>query len=167
MILKLIFNMFNGRGKNKIQKPLTINHSYTYYLKGVKEESKYNIDWKLYKLICGEFNKRIMKAIIEDGYFFKMPYRLGTIRIRKKENKLHQLRRNWGLYNTSNGEIKNKYLNEHTDNQYVRFYWNKLTRDSLVKNKTIYSFIPTRENKRYLSKLLKEYGIEQINKYFE
>ena len=155
-----------NRGKNKIQKPLGLNYAYDYYLKEIQLDSKYNIDWKTYKLILSEFNKSMMSAIIDDGYIFKLPYRLGTVRIKKRENNLNRLKPDWSTYNTSNKEIKNKYLNDHTDNQYVRFYWSK-GKDTIIKNKTLYSFIPTRDNKRYLSKLLKTNGVEQINKYFE
>lgn len=156
---------FNGRGRNKIQKPLTLKHCYDYYIKDVKLDSKYNIEWSLYKDILFTFNKSIMKSIIEDGYIFKMPYRLGTIRIIKKPNRLDRLKPDYSLYNTSEGEYKIKHLNEHTNNYYVRFHWYK--KDMIVINKTIYSFIPTRDNKRYLASLLKTKGMEQLNKYFE
>lgn len=157
---------YHGRGKNKIQKPLTLKHSYDYYIKDIKLDSKYNIEWKTYKSIVGLFNKLVSKAIIEDGFMFKVPYRIGTIRIKKRQNNLDRLKPDWSTYNVSNQEIKNKYLNDHTDNWYARFYWSK-SKDSIIKNKTLYSFIPTRDNKRYLSKLLKTNGMYQMNKYFE
>lgn len=157
---------FYGRGKNKIQKPLSLKHSYDYYIKDIKLDSKYNITWTEYKTILSEFNKQLINSIIEDGYIFKVPYRIGTIRIRKKENNLERLKPDWSTYNVSGQEIKNKYLNDHTNNQYVRFYWSKY-KDSILRNKTLYSFIPTRDNKRSLSKLLKTKGVEQMNKYFE
>lgn len=157
---------YNGRGKNKIQKPLTLKHSYDYYIKDIKLDSKYNISWQEYKKITGEFNKLVMSEMIDNGYIFKLPYRIGTFRIKKRENNLTRLKPDWSTYNISNQEIKNKYLNDHTGNQYVRFFWSK-HKDSIIKNKTIYSFIATRDNKRKLSKLLKDKGLEQINKYFE
>lgn len=157
---------FSGRGKNKIQKPLGLNLAYNYYLKDVQLDSKYNIDWKTYKLILSEFNKTVMSEMIDNGYMLKLPYRLGNMRIRKRKNNLSRLKPDWSTYNTSDGEYKNKYLNDHTDNYYVRFYWSK-AKDTIVKNKTLYSFIPTRDNKRYLSNLLKKEGVNQINKYFE
>ena len=157
---------YNGRGKNKIQKPLTLKHSYEYYLKDIRLDSKYNIDWNQYKEIISSFNKEVMRAMIEDGFIFKLPYRMGILRIRKRENNLDKLKPDWSTYNVSNQEIKNKYLNSHTDNYYVRFYWAK-NKEAIIRNKTLYAFIPTRDNKRYLSKNLKEKGMEQMNKYFE
>lgn len=157
---------YYGRGKNKIQKPLTLKHSYDYYIKDVKLDSKYNVEWRTYKEIVGLFNKLVSKAIIEEGFIFKVPYRIGTIRIKKRQNNLTRLKPDWSTYNVSSQEIKNKYLNDHTNNWYVRFYWSK-SKDSIIKNKTLYAFLPTRDNKRYLSKLLKTNGMEQMNKYFE
>lgn len=158
--------MYYSRGKNKIQKPLTLRHSYDYYIKDIKLDSKYNLTWRQYKIIVTQFNKYMMSAIIDEGYIFKIPYRIGVLRIRKRLNNLERLKPDWSTYNTTNQEIKNKYLNDHTNNWYVRFYWAK-NKECIIRNKTLYSFIPTRDNKRYMSKLLKTKGMEQMNKYFE
>lgn len=155
-----------NRSKNIIQKPLTLKQSYEYYIKDLENTSKYYIDYKTYRQICETFNKEIFKLIIEEGYFFKMPYRLGTIRIKKRKIDLNKLKPDFGLYNKTEESLKNKHLNEHSNNYYVRFYWNK-QQDTIVKNKSYYSFIPTRANKRYCASIIKEFGIEQINKYFD
>lgn len=158
---------YYGRGKNKIQKPLTLVDSYNYYIKDTKLNSKYNITWEKYKEILKLFNTSMMSKIIDEGYIFKIPYRLGTIRIKKREADLTRLKANWGVFNKTDGEVLNKYLNEHTNNYYVRFYWSKNV-DAVIKNKTIYSFIPSRANKRYLASLLTaSTGKLQMNKYFE
>jgi len=157
---------FNGRGKNRIQKPLILRKSYDYYIKDIKLGSKYDIDWTTYKAIISSFNKECMRSIVEDGFIFKMPYRIGILRIRKKQNRLDNLKFNYALLNTSNNELKTKHLNEHTNNWYVRFYWAK-NKECMIKNKSIYSLIPTRDNKRHLAALLKKKGMEQMNKYFE
>lgn len=150
--------------KNKIQNVLTLKHSYIYYIKDILDTSKYYIDYKRYRDICEDFNKMIMTDIIEEGYFFQLPYRLGIIRIKKRQVDLNNLKSNFGLFNEEN--IKTKYLNEHSGGYYCRFYWNKRV-DTIVRNKTAYSFIPTRYNKRYLAKTIKEKGRDQINLYFE
>lgn len=153
------------RGKNIIQNVLTLKHIYQYYIKDISENSKYHVDYKTYRSICEEFNKELSKEI-EEGYFFNMPYRLGTIRIKKRKVDLKNLKPDFGLFNSSEEQFKNKHLNEHSNNYYVRFYWNKRIA-TIIKNKAAYSFIPTRENKRNLAKLIKENGIIQVNKYFE
>jgi hypothetical protein len=105
-----------------------------------------------------------MNEIISNGYFFKLPYRLGDIRIKKRKINLDNLKPDFGNFNKT--ELKNKHLNEHSGNYYVRFYWNKIIA-TLVKNKSAYCFIPTRTNKRNLCHLIKEKGTLQINKFFD
>lgn len=153
------------RGKNKIQNVLTLKHIYQYYIKDLSESSKYNIDYKTFRNICEEFNKELSAQILE-GYFFNMPYRLGTIRIKKRKVDFRSLKPDFGLFNKTEGEYKNKHLNEHSNNYYCRYYWNKRLA-TIVKNRSAYSFIPTRKNKRDLAALIKENGILQVNKYFE
>lgn len=150
----------------KIQNLLTLVDAYKFY-KAKYEGTKHLLDYKVYRTICETFNKYIMNAIIEDGYFFKVPYRIGIIRIKKREVNLDHLKKDYGLYNKTEGDLKNVHLNEHTNNMYVKFYWSKFYTDNMIRNKTYYSFIPTRTNKRKLASLLKSNGASQINKYFE
>lgn len=154
------------RGKNVIQNPLTITDIYKFYSSKHENSPSLSIDYKTFRAICNDANKIISKAIIDDGKLFKVPYRLGIIRIKKRQISFDNLKPDFGLYMKSNGEHKNKFLNEHTGNYYVRFFWTKM-RDTIVKNKTPYSFIPTRYNKRYLASILKRDGILQVNKYFD
>lgn len=149
--------------KNKIQGALTLKHSYIYYIKDIDKESKYYISAKLYRDICEDFNKLIMEDIIERGKFLHIPYRLGILRIKKRQVDLNNLKPNFKVFNEQ--DIKTKFLNEHSQGYYCRFYWNKGV-DTIVRNKTAYSFIPTRFNKRYLAKVLKE-NKNQVNTYFE
>jgi hypothetical protein len=149
--------------KNKIQNPLTLKHCYIYYIKDIDKDSKYYVDQKIYRDICEDFNKLIMEAIIDKGEFFHIPYRLGILRIKKRQVDLNNLKPNFKVFKEDN--IKTKFLNEHSKGYYCRFYWNKRI-DTIVRNKTAYSFIPTRFNKRYLAKQLKE-NQNQINLYFE
>lgn len=155
-----------SRGKNIIQNVLTLKQSYEYYIKDIPEDSKFHQPYKIYRAICEDANKELSRSITEDGYFFKMPYRLGVLRIQKRKVDLSNLKPDFGLYNKSENHLKNKHLNEHSGGWYVRFYWNKRIA-TLVKNKAAYTFIPTRYNKRHLSGLIKSQGVQQTNKYFE
>jgi len=154
--------MSDLRGKNKIQNVLTIKHIYQFYIKDIDRDSKYYIDYRTFRTICEEFNKELSNEILE-GYFFKMPYRLGILRIKKRKIDFNNLKPDFGEFNKS--EIKNKHLNEHSNNYYVKYHWNKRFA-TLIKNRSLYSFIPTRANKRTLAKLIKSDHL-QINKYFE
>ena len=95
-----------------------------------------------------------------------MPYRLGTVRIKKRKIDINNLKPDFGLFNKSDETYKNKHLNEHSNNYYVRYYWTKRV-ETLIKNKSVYTYIPTRANKRELARRIKENTIDQINKYFE
>lgn len=154
-----------GIGRNKIQNVLTIKHSYIFYIKDISENSKYNVDYNIYRDICEDANKLLINSIVDDGYRFSIPYRLGFLRIKKKKINFKNLKPDFGLFNSSNGEIKNKHLNENSGGYYCLFYWNK--KACVVKNKTYYCFIPTRHNTRYLASQLKLRGKELINSYFE
>lgn len=149
-----------------IQNSYTLTDIYKYYINKFDKNSKYNIEYNIYRSICNDFNKMISSKIINDGYFFKIPYRLGTLRVKKRKINLNNLRPNYKLFNSTNGKINNSHLNEHSGGYYVRFHWTK-KKDAIVKNKTPYSFIATRENKRNLAKVIKDNSITQINKYFE
>lgn len=150
----------------KIQNLLTLKHIYPFY-KDKYTNTKYDLDYKTFRKICETFNKYIMDDIIDEGFFFKVPYRVGIIRLKKHKVNLDHLKKNYGLYNSSEGKYKNGHLNEHTGNMYVKYYWSKFYTDNMVRNKTYYSFIPTRTNKRRLAALLQEKGMQQINKYFD
>lgn len=149
----------------KIQGLLTLKDIYKYYNEKY-EKSKFELEYKIFREICETFNKYVMTEIIEEGYFFKLPYRIGIIRIKKREVNLDSLKKDYGTYNSSDQTLKIGHLNEHTNNQYVKYYWSKFYTDNMVKNKTWYAFIPTRTNTRRLASLLKTNGSSQINKYF-
>ena len=151
------------RSKNKIQNSLTLKQSYQYYIKDIDETSIKYIDYNLYKAICTEFNKELIDYIVLEGKHFVIPYRLGILKIRKRKIDYNNLRPNFNMFNKTG--IKTLHLNEHSGGFYCRYHWNKTT--AIVKNKTAYSFIPTRTNLRYLSSVIKDKGREQVNKYFE
>lgn len=153
------------KGPNKIQNVLTLKHSYQFYIKDLSDTSKFKVDYKTYRNICQKFNELLTQKIVEEGYIFNVPYRLGFHRIKKKKINYKNLKPDFGLYNESDGEFKNKHLNDHTGGYYCLFYWNK--KNCIVKNRTAYCFIPTRANKRYLAKTIKDNSKEIINKYFE
>lgn len=153
------------KSPNKIQNVLTLKHSYLYYIKDISSTSKYNIEAKLYRDICEDFNKLLVESLINTGNSFTIPYRLGILRIKKRKINYNNLKPNFGLYNKSEGKLKNKYLNEHSGGYYCMFYWNKSL--AVVRNKTAYCFIPTRHNKRSLASEIKVKGKELVNNYFE
>ena len=89
------------KGKNKIQNVLTLKHSYQYYIKDISETSKYNIDYKTYRSVCEDANKLLSSMIVDEGFFFNIPYRLGLLRIKKKKINFKNLKPDFGLFNES------------------------------------------------------------------
>ena len=127
-------------------------------------EDFYNVGYKTYRSICEEFNKLIIDQILLKAREFVMPYRLGTLRIKKKKMNYspslkNKLKINWAETNKYKKVIY--HLNDHTNGFNYRWYWTK--KKAIIKNKTIYSFQATRTNKRRLAGLLKNKQVD----YFE
>ena len=123
----------------------------------------YDVGYKKYRSICEDFNKSIIDEILLKAKEFKMPHRLGSLRILKKEmnysSSKNKLKINWQETNKHKKVIY--HLNDHTDGFNYRWFWSK--KKAIVKNKTIYSFQATRTNKRRLAGLLKTKQVD----YFE
>jgi len=154
---------------------------YKYYskknLKSGKTFGKAN--YSIFRDVIKDFNAEITKLLIEEGAEFKMPVRLGTIRIRKYKQKIKfnddgsvdkkgmgvnwpESKKLWqreypGKTSEELKLIRNKqlvyYLNEHTDGYRFILYWNK--KGSNAKNRTLYSFVFTYSNNRHLASILK------------
>jgi hypothetical protein len=65
----------------------TLRDSYKLYKKDYEEV---NVDYKTYAKIIKSFNQRIMEKILFEAFEFELPYRLGTIRIKKKKTHFDQ-----------------------------------------------------------------------------
>jgi hypothetical protein len=147
-------------------------YSYKHY----KESSENPIPLKQYRRVINDFNKHTMSLIFE-GEEVKLPARMGVISIKGKkiEPKIDENGRIKGQapnYKATNElwgkcpECKAKkqlifHLNEHTDGIRYKFFWSKAR--MLVENKTFYTMVFTRTNKRTIPKLIeqgKEYYVE-------
>lgn len=151
------------RGKNKIGPVLSTKDSFKEFNKTQRKDSLLYIDYKKYKSICADFNKEIVNHILLDSGTLKLPHRLGEIRIQKKKMNFtskENLKIDWKKTKEIGKRIY--HLNDHTNNYRYKWYWTK-TR-AIVKNKSYYSFIPTRANKRTLASIL--LNTKQID-YFE
>ena len=143
----------------------SLQDAYKLYKVGNKKFTK-----RQYLDICYDITESISDMIITDSLEYKIPFRLGFIRIKKAKQKLIlkdgkidvnkniiDWAKTWetwtALYpdktNKEIREFKGKKVtfqtNDHTDKQIMRFYWDK--RFSCVKNKTIYRFKPVKGGK--------------------
>jgi hypothetical protein len=135
------------------KKSLTLKDSYEDY------DNIHQVEYNVYRKVCEEYNKEVVKHIIENAYEYKLPKRLGSIRIRKIKSKLISggpKRIDWKL--TKEYGKKIYHLNMHTDGYYYRWMWHKKT--ALFTNKSAYSYTPMRKDKRRMAKLLKDNVID-------
>ena len=133
----------------------TLIESYKAYIEENKDIEALCVDYTTYRKLCVEFNEKIINSMLKDAYEFKLPFGLGTLRIKKTPSK-NKKRVDWK--STKEYNTKVFHLNLHTDGFYYRWHWKK--KDSILTNNSLYSFTPTRKNKRELAGLLKTNNVE-------
>lgn len=161
----------------------TINDFYSTYKNSVKNP----VSKKIYHMFINEYNEKIMYSMIHDALEYKMPYRIGYLRVQKKMKKpfilngkvvTYHMSPDWkrtleywrkeyqGLSDEEIINIPNKkilrYHNDHTNGYSVRFYWDKRT--SNVKWQSAYSFKASRTSKIMLKNYIFKNG---VNIFFE
>ena len=139
------------RGEGNYKKDFGSNEVYKYYKDNVIPELQ--VDKQMFRKICDEFNKLVIDEILVNSEEVRLPYRLGTIRVKKSKMKYddkNKLKIDWAASRKLGKRIY--HLNDHTGGYKYRFYWTK----GIVKNITAYSFIPTRTNTRTLASILKD-----------
>lgn len=144
--------MFFSRGKNKSQNPYTLPDMYKEYMVEYKDNELYAIEYKLYVILIEEFYKRLMEEILLRGSMFKLPYRMGYLRVNKRKiNYNHKIAVDWATTNKIGKKVY--HLNDHTKGFKFFFKWNKS--NIIFKYKSLYRLVLTREHKRNLAKLIK------------
>jgi hypothetical protein len=119
---------------------------YKYYSLG----SGNTLDFKTFREVLFRHNKAIAEEVIDKGSNVRLPNRLGYLRVRKTKMNYKSLKFDYGTYNKTG--IKSFHLNEHSDDFKARVLWNK--GKCIVKGKRPWSFTPSRENKRAVSKVM-------------
>jgi len=135
-----------------VLKSITLKDSFKDY----KKEGG-DLEYKVYRDICEEYNEEVINNIILDTLEFKIPNRLGSIRIKKVKGSPKRV--DWALTKKYNKKIY--HLNMHTDGYYYKWMWHK--KDALFTNKSVYSFTAPRKAKRRMSGLLKKNEIDFFN----
>ncbi len=122
--------------------PYTTRNSAKKFAKGDKELQT------LFENVCDEFFKGLSEEIMK-GYTYKLPMRLGYIGLRKTKAKAPD----WGKSADLDKRIIHK--NFHTDGYVYKWFWYHRGTEAIFINNAIYTFIPTRTNKRTLGAILK------------
>ena len=133
----------------------TIKDAYKEYEKEITKDTFFDIGYKDYRKACEMFNKEICEKILLNAEEFILPYRLGSIRIKKRKMSFKdkaRLKIDWQETKKLGSIVY--HMNDHTDN--FRFGWKWDRTSTIVKNKQVYSFEATRANKRRLASLLKD-----------
>ena len=148
------------RGEGVYKKDYGADECYAFYKNEVKKIAVTKqdldtllVDKKLFRTICDEFNKLLIEEILINSEEIRLPFRLGTVRIKKSKMKYddkNKLKIDWAASKKLGKRIY--HLNDHTGGYKYRFYWTK----GIIKNITAYSFIPTRTNTRTLASILKD-----------
>lgn len=147
------------RGKSKIQRDYTLRDIYKYYASEHKND-EFSVDEKKYRDVILRFNKRAMNAILNESKELKLPYRLGSIRIRKCKMDIVNNRPKIDFGQSRKLGRTVYHLNMHSDGYYYKFYWNRTGCNA--KNYRAFCFEPIRQNSRELSRIIKA----KLNDYF-
>ena len=145
---------------------------YKSYKSKRRDSGKEPVTLSVYRKVLKTFNAEICKDIVHNSGEYRMPYRLGYLRIRKFKTRLKlddegnlvtkHLQVNWKETKklwASNEEAKvaKKIIwhnNKHTQGYYFKWYWDK--RACNITNSSVYSLVMTRANKRSIAAALKE-----------
>ena len=134
---------------NYNRKSYTIADYYVSYKNYIEQDTVYDIPYSTFRNIVSDYFKYIQQEVIEGSKEFKLPCRLGTLCIVKRQPKNFDSKSLRIDYH----ESKVYFLNEHSDYYKFRFLWSK--KNSLLINKTRYQFVATRANKRRLAQIIK------------
>tara|TARA_R110000851_G_scaffold236923_3_gene389600 strand:+ start:2333 stop:2779 length:447 start_codon:yes stop_codon:yes gene_type:complete len=124
-------------------------------------ENPHKLTKKEFKEICETFNHCLMEAVINTGYIYKLPRKLGTVSI-IKEKARKQGYIDFAHFNKTGEVIRHK--NRHSDGYFAKFFWAKSSPYCLVANKMFYKFKPLRFYKRKLARSIIDNNT--ITKYF-
>ena len=135
---------------NKFKNTKAIKDAYQLY----KQDYPGNVEYSVYAYIIKTFNRKLMKKIFYEAFEFEMPYRLGSLRIKKTKTWFDPKTMKVDWQKTKEIGKRVYHMNEHTNYFNFRFFWKK--KIAVFVNKSLYSFTASRDNKRKLSSILKD-----------
>jgi hypothetical protein len=144
---------------------------YNFYKANQEEKELAVIPLATFRKLLKYHNNEVAKNIVEHSDEYRIPFRLGYLRVRKfkqrlkldEEGKLktRHLRANWEATNKlwdENPLAKESkkiiwHINKHTNGYYYKWYWDK--RVCNFKNSTVYSLVMSRAHKRAIPQAVK------------
>ena len=149
-----------------------IREAYKYY----KAQTENPLPYPIFRVVWITLIDKVTRGIVEEGKDFNMPYRLGSVGIRKQKIRVKMnpdgsidkryLRPDWNATKelwTKDEEAKKEkqlvfHLNRHFGGYNAKWFWDKST--CIIKNQTAYSLTMSRENKRKLSRAIFDENLE-------
>jgi predicted GNAT family acetyltransferase len=123
----------------------------------LQAEKNKKVPLVVYKQIVKEFNKNVLKLIVEQGLTYSCPHGCGVLKVKRKENQVEIRRVNWELSNKIKKRIQRdggtpynkdyapngeKWLVYHSNDFDCWLAWGKSS--SSVLNSSYYSFKPAK-----------------------
>ncbi len=142
--------MTNIPKRSRKAKSLGLIEAYQLYVKTADSPLPY----KEYRKICEEYNKALMRRVLEEGERAKLPMGLGYIRVHKAKMNYNYMKFDYGTFNATG--LKTYHVNDHSDDFKARILWEKSK--SIHKGKKPYCLILTRQHKRRLAEIMKTDG---------
>lgn len=161
----------------------TLKHIYKMYVEKRLERKQPVLSHDQFKKVSYEFLKRVANLILEEGFEYKIPHRMGYLRIKATKIKYKikdgrimpkkgiidwgECRKLWyelypGLTLKEIKLIKDKplvfYTNEHTNGEVYRWYWDKHV--CTTPNHSVYTFEPVKQNRLKLKNIVKDENFE-------
>lgn len=158
-------------GDWKYKADYSLPNIYRFYKKKQKGLKKPVIEEFTFSKIIRSFNTEVCEAIVDESFEYRMPYRLGYLRIRKHKTRLvldadgklktGHLHPNWvatkALWEKNEEAKESKkiiwHTNKHTQGFYCKWYWDKTVCN--IRNSSVYSLVMSRTNKRKIAKAIK------------
>ena len=140
----------------------TIKHIHRSFIENVKGNRVYDVDYNTFRHVAADYLKWIMAEMFERSKEVKLPGKMGSVLIIKRRP-FRINRRNFNVdFKTTNELGKTVlHLNEHSDGFRYRFKWK--VRDVILKNKSLYEMVMSRDNKRMLAHIIKN----KLNDFIE
>jgi hypothetical protein len=158
----------------------TIKDCYKHYRVKCMENGIKHLSLNKYKEVCYLFNIKLSDAIIKQSFEYKLPFKLGILRIKKNKQKfkivdgrLKPKKKMIDWYQTryvlwkrlypdkTLAELKGirdkplvMFTNEHSNGEIMRWYWDK--KYMRIKNCRYYLFRPVKKNRLDLAKHIKD-----------
>lgn len=153
-----------GKSEEKIKTHINSPETYKYYKDnnfGRNRSSEFYVSKTLYGKFLKMFFEEIMNKVIYDNYEFKMPYRIGTLFIRKQKPSVKiidgKIRSSYPVdwnetlklwdrdKEAKDKKIIVKNLNKHTNGYSFKIVYSRQLAN--YKNKYAWWFVPTRQHK--------------------